>query len=318
MFGLDSNYCLLEIRQRYFTMEDYQAAVPRWCPGCGDHAVLTAIQKLCRERQLLPEKTVFVSGIGCSSRFPHYMKTFGFHGLHGRALPVAEGIRFRRPDLNVFVITGDGDCCSIGTCHWIHSIRYNMNMVVLLLDNEIYGMTKKQTSPTTPQGMQTNTHPHGVVVPPINPLSTTLGIPNVSFVAQTIDWNPAHLFATIQAGFDHPGLAFIRVLQRCPHFQKGLFDCYINNPQDVHLLVHEEGIQLEEQVARIFPNKLHHNPSDIHQARRLAEKEDGIVIGLLYQNRENFCYDEYGHSNLETPVSQKIEVLERQFDRFSL
>src|SRR5574340_163607 len=115
-------------------INDYEGAVARWCGGCGDHAILTAVQKLCRDEQLAPEKTVFVSGIGCSSRFPHYMKTYGFHGLHGRALPVATGVRSRRPDLNIFVATGDGDCCAIGTAHWIHAIRYNMDMTILLLD----------------------------------------------------------------------------------------------------------------------------------------------------------------------------------------
>ena len=146
---------------RYYTLEDYEGATPRWCPGCGDHAVLTAVQRLCRDEQLPPEKTVFVSGIGCSSRFPHYMKTYGFHGLHGRALPVACGIRSRRPDLHIFVATGDGDCCSIGAGHWMHAIRYNMNMVVMLLDNNIYGLTKNQTSPTTRPGADDQHAPAG-------------------------------------------------------------------------------------------------------------------------------------------------------------
>ena len=135
-------HCLKQLVDDDYALEDYQSAVPRWCVGCGDHSVLTAVQRLCRDEKLTPEKTVFVSGIGCSSRFPHYMNTYGFHGLHGRALPIAEGIKVRRPDLNVFVIMGDGDCCSIGTAHWIHAIRYNMNMTVLMLDNGIYGLTK--------------------------------------------------------------------------------------------------------------------------------------------------------------------------------
>ena len=118
-----------------YVIEDFQSNVPRWCTGCGDNAILTAVQRLCRDEALLREKTVFVSGIGCSSRFPHYMKTYGFHSLHGRALPVAEGIKMARPDLHVFVNTGDGDCCSIGAAHWVHSLRYNMNMTVLLHDN---------------------------------------------------------------------------------------------------------------------------------------------------------------------------------------
>ena len=139
-------------------LEDYQSGVPRWCTGCGDNAILAAVQRLCRDEDLRPEKTMFVSGIGCSSRFPHYMKTYGFHGIHGRALPVAEGIKMARPDLNVFVNTGDGDCCSIGAAHWIHAIRYNMNMTVMLHDNQIYGLTKKQASPTSPHGTEEQHH----------------------------------------------------------------------------------------------------------------------------------------------------------------
>ncbi|HUF08539.1 MAG TPA: thiamine pyrophosphate-dependent enzyme, partial [Rhodothermales bacterium] len=142
MFGLNGQCFLLDVDQEYYDLETYQSAAPRWCPGCGDHAILTAVQKLCRDEQLPPEKTVFVAGIGCGSRFPHYMRTYGFHGLHGRALPIAEGVKIRRPDLNVFVAMGDGDCCSIGTAHWIHALRYNMNMVAMVFDNEIYGMTK--------------------------------------------------------------------------------------------------------------------------------------------------------------------------------
>ncbi|MEJ2721561.1 MAG: thiamine pyrophosphate-dependent enzyme [bacterium] len=144
MFGL-KNQCILNLEDEYRPLEAYQGAQQRWCPGCGDNAILTAVQRLCRDEQLPPEKTVFVSGIGCASRFPHYMGTYGFHGLHGRALPTAEGVKMRRPDLHVFVNTGDGDCCSIGTAHWIHSIRMNMDLTVMLHDNSIYGLTKMQT-----------------------------------------------------------------------------------------------------------------------------------------------------------------------------
>ena len=136
---------------RSWDLEDYAGAVARWCPGCGDHAVLTVVERVLEAEQLPPERTVFVSGIGCSSRFPHYVRTYGFHGLHGRALPVATGIRHRRPDLHVFVVMGDGDCCSIGAGHWVYTTRYNPKMVALLLDNGVYGLTKNQTS-TTPAG----------------------------------------------------------------------------------------------------------------------------------------------------------------------
>ena len=146
--------CMLRMYEEHYDLEDYQSGVPRWCTGCGDNAILAAVQRLCRDENLRPEKTVFVSGIGCSSRFPHYMKTYGFHGIHGRALPVAEGIKMARPDLTVFVNTGDGDCCSIGAAHWIHAIRYNMNLTVMLHDNQIYGLTKMQASPTSPHGLE--------------------------------------------------------------------------------------------------------------------------------------------------------------------
>ena len=203
------------IDERHFEMEDYQGAIARWCPGCGDHSILTAMQRLLEEEQLKPEETVFVSGIGCSSHFPHYMKTYGFHGLHGRALPVATGVKLTRPDLEVFVVMGDGDCVSIGAGHWVHAIRYNVEMVALMLDNSIYGLTKKQTSPTTPRNYATNTQPRGSYLPALNPLEATLGITNASFVAQTAEWIPPHLFATIRAAYRHRGFAFVRVFQRC-------------------------------------------------------------------------------------------------------
>ena len=140
-----------------YEMSEYEGARARWCPGCGDHSVLTAVQRLLAAEQLIPEQTMMVSGIGCSSRFPHYMKTYGFHGLHGRALPVATGIKLHRPELTVFVTMGDGDCTSIGAGHWVHAMRYNVDMVAMLLDNGIYGLTKNQTSPTTPKGFKSNT-----------------------------------------------------------------------------------------------------------------------------------------------------------------
>ena len=213
-----------------YTLEDYKGDAPRWCVGCGDNSILTAVQRLCRDEQLAPDKTVFVSGIGCSSRLPHYMNAYGFHGIHGRALPVAEGIKMTRPDLNVFVATGDGDCCSIGTAHWIHAIRYNIDMTVLMHDNQIYGLTKKQVSPTTPQGLRTSTTPRGAYLEPLNPLSVTLGVANVSFVAQAVDWIPELLYAIVSQAFHHKGFSFVRVLQRCPEFLPDLFEPFLKNP----------------------------------------------------------------------------------------
>ncbi len=317
MFGLRSD-CVLNVPEQYYTLEDYESNVPRWCPSCGDFSVLTAVQKVCREKQLPPEKTVFTSGIGCSSRFPHYMRTYGFHGLHGRPLPVACGIKFRRPDLHVVVVTGDGDCCSIGTAHWIHAVRYNMNITMLLLDNEIYGLTKKQTSPTTRLGTPTYTHPRGAWLNPLNIVMTTLGIANVSFVAQTVDWNPQHLYATTLAAFEHKGFSFVRIMQRCPHFTPDNFSEEAANPDLSMMMVHENGIQVPEEVAKMFRNTIEHDPCDINQAREIAGMEDKLPIGLFYQNAEVPLYDEFGSYNLGFTPDQKTQALESEFDKYAV
>jgi 2-oxoglutarate ferredoxin oxidoreductase subunit beta len=306
----------IEAPPRNCALEDYQGAAPRWCPGCGDHAVLNAVQRLARDQQLPPEKTVCVSGIGCSSRFPHYMSTYGFHGLHGRAFPVACGVRARRPDLHIFMVTGDGDCCAIGTAHWIHAIRYNMDITVMLLDNNIYGLTKNQTSPTTRMGERSNTHPQGSVLPPLNPLSVTLGITNASFVAQTIDWNPPHLYNTIKAAHEHKGLSFVRVLQRCPHFTSHVFAPVQHDLSQVALLVHEDGIALDANIARLFPNRVAHNPNDLHAARNIAERDDVYPIGLLYRNPNAARYDLATAHGIGRTQQQKLAAIEKALDRF--
>ncbi|MDX1406780.1 MAG: thiamine pyrophosphate-dependent enzyme [Saprospiraceae bacterium] len=315
MFGPSPELCTIPMPYEHFGIDDYGKSTPRWCPGCGGHSILTAVQKVCKDKQYPPEKTVCVSGIGCSSRFPHYMGTYGFHGLHGRALPVASGIKFRRPDLHLFVVTGDGDCCSIGAGHWVHAVRYNMKMVVLLFDNAIYGLTKKQTSPTSPLGTSSNTHPRGSVLPPINPLQTTLGLSNVSFVAQTTDWNPAHLYATIRKATDHPGLAFVRIVQRCPVFMRDLYADIAPDPDKLILLMHEDGIHLSSSAMKSFKRIDAHDPSDIVKARALTEVRDGIPVGLLYQNTSNPRYDEYGAHNLGMSTPDKVTALNALLDQ---
>ena len=303
---------------RMCVLEDYRGADPRWCPGCGDHAVLNAVQRLARDKQLPPEKVVVVSGIGCSSRFPHYMGTYGFHGLHGRAFPVACGVRSRRPDLDVFMVTGDGDCCAIGTAHWIHAIRYNMKLTVLLLDNNVYGLTKNQTSPTAQTGQRSNTHPRGSTLPPLNPIAVTLGIANASFVAQTIDWNPPHLYNTIRAAYEHPGTAFVRVLQRCPHFTSHVFDEALHDPGKVLLMTDESGIPMEPAHAARFPNKFDHNPSDLAEARFLAERTDLYPIGLFYRNVNASRYDEVTSQGIAKPRAEKLAAVEHAIEKFAI
>lgn len=317
MFGLKADWSL-KASEEYYTIDDYVGAQARWCSGCGDHAVLSAVQRVCRDEQLPPERTVVVSGIGCSSRFPHHMGTYGFHGLHGRALPAACGVKMRRPDLHVFVATGDGDCCSIGAGHWIHAVRYNMNMTVMLFDNAVYGLTKNQTSPTTPVGHKTNTHPRGAQLPPLNPLTATLGFTNASFVAQTVDWNPAHVYETIRAGFKHRGLSFIRILQRCPTYTSDVYEEIQRDPSQILLLQHQDGIPLEEGVARIYKNRHAHDPADISRARDLSERTDIIPIGLFFRDPSRPVYDDFSQQGIDMTAEARLAAIERELDRFAV
>ncbi len=310
--------CALRLSNEEYFLDDYQGGMPRWCIGCGDNAVLAAVQRVCRDEQLPPEKTVFVSGIGCSSRFPHYMNCYGFHGLHGRALPVAEGIKLRRPDLHVFVITGDGDCCSIGTAHWIHALRYNMDMTVLMHDNGIYGLTKNQASPTSPLGLKSKTTPHGTLLEPINPVSVSLGIRNVSFVAQTADWIPEQLQDIIEAAFHHKGFSFVRVLQRCPEFLPGRFDPWVQDPDRMLLLHHEDGVGIGPNLAKVYRNQEEHDPSNRNRAREIASTHDPMPVGVLYRNPDVPCYEDLRKpDHLHTPDTVKT-FLEQEFDKFTI
>jgi 2-oxoglutarate ferredoxin oxidoreductase subunit beta len=310
--------CLLRVYEERYELEDYQGGVPRWCTGCGDNAILAAVQRLCRDEQLRPEKTVFVSGIGCSSRFPHYMRTYGFHGIHGRALPVAEGIRMARPDLHIFVNTGDGDCCSIGAAHWIHAVRYNMNMTVFLHDNQVYGLTKMQASPTSPRGLKSNTTPRGAYLEALQPLSVTLGVQNVSFVAQAVDWIPELLFDVVRAAFHHRGFSFVRIVQRCPEWLPKLHEPWLHDPQKVQLLHHERGLSVSPGLGAIYKNQLRHDPRDLDRAREVASRTDAIPVGILYRNPEVPCYEDLrGPLAERTPESIRAG-LDAELDKFTI
>ncbi|HLF57701.1 MAG TPA: thiamine pyrophosphate-dependent enzyme [Thermoanaerobaculia bacterium] len=317
MYGLPAD-AALDVPERYFTLESYDGGVARWCPGCGDFAVLSAVQRICRDEQIPTEQLAMVSGIGCSSRFPHYMHAYGFHGLHGRALPVACGIKARRPDLHVWVATGDGDCCSIGAGHWLHASRYNMDLVVMVFDNAVYGLTKKQTSPTTPRGFATNTHPQGAILPPLNVAETTLGFPNVSFVARTVDWNPVHLHRTLTAAYRHRGTSFVHILQRCPTYTPNLFDAWRQNPDLTTLLTHADGVPADDGLLKLYRNRREHDPRDLAAARRLSAMDEGLAIGLLYRNPDAPRYDLVTAVGVGTPPETRLAALERELDRFAI
>ncbi len=194
----------------------------RWCPGCGDYAILSTVQGMLPDLGLKRENVVFVSGIGCSSRFPYYVETYGMHSIHGRAPAIATGIATTRSDLSVWVVTGDGDALSIGGNHLIHALRRNVNLKILLFNNRIYGLTKGQYSPTSEQGKITKSSPMGSVDHPFNPVSLALGA-DATFVARSRDTDRAHLSSILKAAADHRGTAFVEIYQNCLIFNDGAF-----------------------------------------------------------------------------------------------
>jgi 2-oxoglutarate ferredoxin oxidoreductase subunit beta len=195
----------------------------RWCPGCGDYAILAAVQGFMPELGVKREDIVFVSGIGCSSRFPYYMNTYGMHSIHGRAPAIATGLSTSRPDLSVWVVTGDGDALSIGGNHLIHALRRNVNLKILLFNNQIYGLTKGQYSPTSEIGKITKSTPMGSLDNPFNPVSVALGA-EATFVGRTLDSDRKHLTSVLRAAADHQGTALVEIYQNCNIFNDGAFD----------------------------------------------------------------------------------------------
>ncbi len=195
----------------------------RWCPGCGDYAILAAVQGFMPELGMPRENIVFISGIGCSSRFPYYMNTYGMHSIHGRAPAIATGLASTRPDLSVWVVTGDGDALSIGGNHLIHALRRNINLKILLFDNRIYGLTKGQYSPTSEVGKITKSTPMGSLDTPFNPISLAIGA-EASFVARTMDSDRKHLQGVLRAAAAHRGAALVQIYQNCNIFNDGAFD----------------------------------------------------------------------------------------------
>lgn len=213
----------------------------RWCPGCGDYSILAQVQRTLPELNIPKEKIVFVSGIGCSSRFPYYMNTYGFHSIHGRATAIASGLKVSRPDLSVWVATGDGDLLSIGGNHFIHLLRRNIDMNILLFNNKIYGLTKGQYSPTSEHGKKTKSSPFGVIDHPFNPLLLALGAEG-TFIARSIDREPKHLQEMILKAAKHKGTSFLEIFQNCNIFNDGAYEHLTEKDvKDDNLIVIEHG-----------------------------------------------------------------------------
>jgi len=272
----------------------------RWCPGCGDYAILNNVQKVMPDLGIPREKIVFVSGIGCSSRFPYYMNTYGFHSIHGRAPAIATGIKAANPDLSVWVITGDGDALSIGGNHFMHVLRRNLDINYILFNNRIYGLTKGQYSPTSVFGQRTKSTPMGVIDYPVNPLSLAIAS-EATFVARSIDIDVKHLGATVEAAAKHKGVSFLEVYQNCNIFNDGAFDYFAERsvrPDKVLYLEHgkpmifgkdrNEGIRMKgahPEVVTIGENGITESDILVHD---IHLEDPSVAFMLARMEQPNF------------------------------
>jgi 2-oxoglutarate ferredoxin oxidoreductase subunit beta len=255
---------------------------PKWCPGCGDHAVLQQLKNVMPELGVSPENVVFISGIGCSSRLPYYMATYGVHGIHGRALPMASGLKTSRPELSVWVATGDGDALSIGGNHFIHTLRRNLDLNVILFNNEIYGLTKGQYSPTTKAGLKTVTSPSGVIDHPFNTAALALGAGS-SFFARALDRDGKFLRSILNRAASHRGTSLVEIYQNCPIFNNSAFAAFAgqeNKDENTVYVEHEKplvfgkfrqkGVKLDGSkpiVVDLFDGGISENDLWIHDER---------------------------------------------------
>jgi 2-oxoglutarate/2-oxoacid ferredoxin oxidoreductase subunit beta len=296
----------------------------RWCPGCGDYAILAALQSFMPELGVPKEKIVFVSGIGCAARFPYYMETYGMHSIHGRAPAIATGLATSRPDLSVWVVTGDGDALSIGGNHLIHALRRNVNIKILLFNNEIYGLTKGQYSPTSPLGTRTKSTPMGSLDWPFNPLSLAIGA-EASFVARAIDTDRAHLTDVLRAAAAHKGSAFVEIFQNCNIYNDGAFDFVREDKTNRIYLEHGLPIQFGDENARgvrqrsdgsvelvdggdeseLLVHDAHHaEPSAAFALSRLTQATVGATPVGIFRDVERPVYDDLMTGQLDTARAQ--------------
>ncbi|MEM9071769.1 MAG: 2-oxoacid:ferredoxin oxidoreductase subunit beta [Myxococcota bacterium] len=307
----------------------------RWCPGCGDYAILAAIQRTLPDVGATLEDTVFISGIGCSSRFPYYMNTYGFHTIHGRAPTFATGLKVARPDLNVWVITGDGDALSIGGNHLLHVLRRNVNLQIILFNNQIYGLTKGQYSPTSDVGQVSPSSPMGSIDQPVVPVRVALGA-NAQFVARGYDVSKK-LTDVFKAAHAFEGAAFVEVLQNCPVFNDGVFELITDRkrgPQHQLWLEHGKPMMLADgsKGVRLDPNTLRaelvdlgdgiteadllvHDETNRNVAWLIADLPDVKALGVLYRAKGAPVYDEAVRQQVELAkekASGGIDELLRQ------
>ena len=296
----------------------------RWCPGCGDYSVLANVQRLLPDLGIPRENFVFISGIGCSSRFPYYMNTYGFHTIHGRAPAIASGLKASRPELSVWVITGDGDALSIGGNHLIHTLRRNIDLNILLFNNRVYGLTKGQYSPTSEVGMKTKSSPMGSVDAPFNPIMLSLGAGG-SFVSRSIDIEAKHLQGVMRAAHDHTGSSFVEIYQNCPIFNDGVFSMLTDKKiKSDHVLQLEHGKPLifgkeHDKGVRLVDGRLEvvtlgegvseadlhvHDETDRGLAFTLAQLEMPVPIGIFYRE-ERPTTDALINQQMEEAVEAK-------------
>ena len=318
------------------TLKDFSSDQEvRWCPGCGDYAILKTIQRLMPELEVPKENMVFISGIGCSSRFPYYMNTYGFHTIHGRAPAIASGVKLANPDLDVWVITGDGDGLSIGGNHMLHVLRRNVDMQVLLFNNEIYGLTKGQYSPTSRVGTQSPSTPNGSVDLPLRPCTFAIGA-GARFVARSIDTETKQMTPVLMRAHEHKGASFVEIYQNCPVYNDGIFD-YIKDRKtaaETRLLLehdkaltfganNEKGIFLDSRklrfkVVTIGENGITEDDILVHDetnkvlAQMLAElqgPEFPEPVGVLYCNpAESYEADIYAQRDQVRAQSGEPDV----------
>ena len=299
----------------------------RWCPGCGDYAILAAVQSFMPELGIPKEKIVFISGIGCAARFPYYMETYGMHSIHGRAPAIATGLSTSRPDLSVWVVTGDGDALSIGGNHLIHALRRNVNLKILLFNNQIYGLTKGQYSPTSELGKVTKSTPMGSVDQPFNPLSLAIGA-EATFVARSIDTDRKHLTEVLRAAAEHRGSAIVEIFQNCNIYNDGAFDFVREDKLNRIYLKHGEEIVFgPEEAPRgvrqradgsveivdasegglLVHDAQHAEPSLAFALSRLTWSTVGAAPIGIFRNVERPVYDELLEEQIKTAKGARGE-----------